>query len=52
MVEEKAYVRHAVRNPRFHSRSLLFSSLTIPARQFRCYHLRVIYRRDNIPAAA
>ena len=42
VIEEKAYIRHTVRNPSLHSRSLLLGGLTVPRCEFRCHDLRVI----------
>src|SRR5258708_19228664 len=52
MVEEKAYIRHTVRNDSSQSRRLLLVGLTIPARQLHCYHLGVIQCRDDISVTA
>ena len=52
MIEEKAYVRHTVRNPGFLSRGLLLVGLAFLARQFRGYDLGVIECCDDISVAA
>jgi len=42
MIEEKAYIRHTVRDASFHSRCLLLVGLAVPRCQFHGYHLGVI----------
>jgi hypothetical protein len=51
LIEEKAHIWHTVRNPGFHSRSLLLTGLTFSPRQFRRYDFRVIECAD-VPMAA
>src|SRR5262249_11134809 len=42
MIEEKTNVRRTVRNPGFHSRSLLLVGLTVLTPQFRGYDLGMV----------
>jgi hypothetical protein len=52
MIDEKANIRHTVRDHSFHSHALLLVGLTVSTRQFRGYDLRVIQCCDSIPVTA